>query len=123
MKQNIYNSLDEFIDEYAYGKSFSWQNDDKKQRFMGIDFSYKGIVYRMCREPGEDNEMPRLNEGKVGRYATYIMHNLMKNEKDDSQILLGWYCNLNDVLENWVIDGRKFKDVIMDENTTIEGQD
>lgn len=123
MRQNIYNSLSEFIDEYAYGKSFSWQNEDHKQRFMGLDFSYNGIVYRMCREPGADDEMPILANGKRGRYATYIMHNLMKNVKDDKQILLGWYSDLNDVLENWLIEGKKFKEVIMADETVIEGQD
>lgn len=57
----------------------------------------------MCREPGEDDEMPKL--------------------KDDDFILIGWYSDLNDVLENCIIDGRKFKDVIMDDSTKIEGKD
>ena len=103
MRINEYNNLDEFIDEYATGKSFSWQNPDYKERFMGIEFSYKGVYYRMCREPGEDDEMPKL--------------------KDDDFILIGWYSDLNDVLENCIIDGRKFKDVIMDDSTKIEGKD
>lgn len=48
MRINEYNNLDEFIDEYATGKSFSWQNSDHKERYMGIEFSYKGVYYRMC---------------------------------------------------------------------------
>ena len=42
---------------------------------------------------------------------------------DDDFILIGWYSDLDDVLENCIIDGRKFKDVIMDDSTKIEGKD
>ena len=45
MRINEYNNLDEFIDEYATGKSFSWQSPDHKERFMGIEFSNKGVYY------------------------------------------------------------------------------
>lgn len=60
MRINEYNSLDEFIDEYYKGVEMPWQSSDGKRRYMGIEFSNKGVYYRMCREPGEDNEMPKL---------------------------------------------------------------
>lgn len=123
MRISEYNNLDEFIDEYATGKSFSWQSPDHKERFMGIEFSNKGVYYRMCREPGEDNEMPKLPDGRIGRYDVMICHWAMPEFKDDDFILIGWYSDLNDVLENCIIDGRKFKDVIMDDSTKIEGKD
>lgn len=74
MRINEYNNLDEFIDEYATGKSFSWQNSDHKERYMGIEFSYKDVYYRICREPGEDSEMPVLPDGRIGRYDVMICH-------------------------------------------------
>ena len=123
MRINEYNSLDEFIDEYYKGVEMPWQSSDGKRRYMGIEFSYKGVYYRMCRELGEDDEMPKLPEGRIGRYDVMICHWAMPEFKDDDFILIGWYSDLNDVLENCIIDGRKFKDVIMDDSTKIEGKD
>lgn len=123
MRINEYKSLNEFIDEYSTGKSFSWENEDRKERFMGIDFFYNGTCYRMCREPGLDENMPKLKDGRVARYCTYIMHNLMDTCDDDEIIDLDWYADLNDTLDNWIIEGRKFRDVIMDDNTLIYGKD
>ena len=100
-----------------------WQSSDGKRRYMGIEFSYKGVYCRMCREPGEDDEMPKLPDGRIGRYDVMICHWAMPEFKDDDFILIGWYSDLNDVLENCIIDGRKFKDVIMDDSTKIEGKD
>lgn len=37
----MYTSPETFIDEYATGKSFSWQNPDGVERFMGIEFCYR----------------------------------------------------------------------------------
>lgn len=47
----------------------------------------------------------------------------MPESKDDDNIFVGWHSDLNDVLENCIIDGRKFKDIIMDDPTKIEGKD
>ena len=123
MRVNEYNSLEEFIDEYSTGKSFSWQNSDHKERFMGIEFTYNNVYYRMCREPIEDSKLPILQNGRIGRYDVMICHFWMNEYKDNDFVLVGWYSDLNDVLENCIIDGRKFKDVIMDDSTKIEGKD
>lgn len=47
----------------------------------------------------------------------------MTESKDDDNIFVGWYSDLNDVLENCIIDGRKFKDIIMYDSNKIEGKD
>ena len=123
MRINEYNNLDEFIDEYYKGVEMPWQSSDGKRRYMGIEFSYNGVYYRMCREPGEDSEMPVLPDGRIGRYDVMICHWAMPEYNDDDFILIGWYSDLDNVLENCIIDGRKFKDVIMDDSTKIEGKD
>ena len=123
MRINEYNDLDEFIDEYYKGVEMPWQSSDGKRRYMGIEFSYNGVYYRMCREPGEDDEMPKLPDGRIGRYDVMICHWAMPEYNDDDFIHIGWYSDLDDVLENCIIDGRKFKDVIMDDSTKIEGKD
>lgn len=123
MRINEYNNLNEFIDEYATGKSFSWQNNDHREKFMGLDFFYNNICYRICREPNAESELPILSNGKVGRYCTYIMHNMMNDIKDDEIIELNWYSDLYDALDNWIIEDKKFKDVIIDDSTLIYGKD
>lgn len=123
MRINEYNNLEEFIDEYYKGPEAPWESEDGKARYMGIEFFYNGICYRMCNEPGLDEDMPRLEDGRIARYCTYIMHNMMDDVDDDEIIELGWYSDLNDTLDNWIIEGRKFRDVIMDDNTLIYGKD
>lgn len=123
MRINEYNNIEEFIDEYSSGPEMPWQSKDGKRRYMGIEFSYHGVYYRLCREPGEDADMPKLGNGRIGRYCTYIMHAWMEEFADDDIVELNWYSDLNDVFENWIIDGRPFKEVIMADDTRIEGKD
>ena len=73
----------------------------------------------MFREPGEDDEMSKLSSARI----RLICHWAMTESKDDDNIFVGWYSDLNDVLENCIIDGRKFKDIIMYDSTKIEGKD
>ena len=65
MRINEYNSLDEFIYEYDSGRRPSTETQGRK--FMGIEFLYRGIYYRMCYEPAE-------NEGEPRFYYVYVMH-------------------------------------------------
>lgn len=123
MRINEYNNLEEFIDEYATGPQMPWQSKDGKRRYMGLEFTYNGVYYRLCREPGNETGMPKLQDGRIGRYCTYIMHMWMDDFSDDDIVELDWYADLNDVLENWKLDGKPFKEVIMDDNTKIEGKD
>lgn len=74
----------------------------------------------MCREPGEDSEMPILPDGRIERYYVMICHWAMPEYDANDFIMIGWHLNLNDVLENCIIDGRKFKDVIINDSTRIE---
>ena len=123
MRINEYSSLEDFIYEYESGKSIPSDNLDKP-KYMGIEFKYSDIYYRMCREPMDENNMVFLDDGRAGLYDVMIMH----CEKTgyplaESFELIGWYADLNDVLENCILQNRKFKDVIMDDMTEILGQD
>ena len=106
MRINEYQSLAEFIDEYSVGTEMPWDSREGKRRYMGIEFSYNGIYYRMCREPGPDDMMPILQDGRIGRYDVMIMHNMMDGYQDDDIITIGWYSDLNDVLETCMIGGK-----------------
>lgn len=115
MRTNEYNSLDEFIYEYDSGRRSS--SETQRRKFMGIEFLYNGVCYRMCREPSEDDDAN-------GIYYVYIMH----CEKQGYPIaerfeVIGRYETFQDLLNNFLIDGIPFKAVIMDDNTEILSQD
>lgn len=122
MRMNEYNSLDEFIYEYESGRSIPMDNLER-QKFMGIEFKYGDVYYRMCREPQGD-ETVILDDGRPGVYDVIILHcentGYPLSERFE---LIGWYADLSDVLENCIIQGQKFKDVIMADKTEILGKD
>lgn len=123
MRINEYNNLQEFIYEYESGRSLPSDNIDR-QKFMGIEFKFNGVYYRMCREPMDESNVVMLPNGKIGQYDVMILH--CENTGyplSESFELIGWYADLSDVLENCIIQGHKFRDVIMDDNTEILGKD
>ena len=123
MRMNEYTNLEEFIYEYESGRSIPSDNLDR-QKFMGIEFKYNDVYYRMCREPLDENEKVTLSDGRIGQYDVILLHcEKTGYPQSESYELIGWYADLDDVLENCMIQGRKFKDVIMDEQTEILGKD
>ena len=124
MRVNEYESLDDFIYEYSQGKEFSWQNSEQRERFIGIEFCYRNIYYRMCREPYDEERTILLDNGHPGIYDVMIIHCEKSGyPRADSYETIGWYESLQDVLENCMIDGKPFKTVIMDDTTEILGKD
>ena len=80
----------------------------------------------MCREPLPEKEEDNiiLLNGEVARYDVLILNCERSGyPKSDSEELIGWYQDLEDVLNNCLIDNKKFKDVIMDDSTEILGKD
>lgn len=72
----------------------------------------------------EYNERPVLANNRFGYYNVTIMHcDSMGYPMADSFESIGWYSDLDDLLEHCIIDGNAFKEVIMDDNTIILGQD
>lgn len=123
MRINEYASLNEFVYEYETGRSIPADNLDK-HKYMGIEFRYNDVCYRMCREPLDENDMVILPDGRTGRYDVMILHcEKTGYPMSESFELIGWYEDLNDVLDNCIIQGRAFKDVIMADETEILGKD
>lgn len=122
MRLNYYNSLEDFIGEYSGIRS------GKYDTVYGIDFTYNGKLYRMTMDQMEPDDVrkkfeEKLNK-KLGKYEVALVD---PNGSGDFQYhnyqFIGWYDDIYDLLENCYIEGRKFKDVIMDDYTEIEGQD
>jgi len=118
MRVNEYNNLEEFIVEYD-------EIDRKDIRgFCGIEFTYHGVYYRMCREPISEEKLPTLPNGNKAHYDVMIVH--WKNDLwvgEYEYELVGWYENIEDLLQNCHIEGRTFEEVIMDDETEIIGKD
>ena len=123
MRINEYSCLEDFIYEYESGRSIPSDNLDR-QKFMGIEFKYNGVYYRMCREPLDNENIIILDDGRIGRYDVMIMHceNTGYPMAEHFE-LVGWYADLDDVLENCILQERKFGDIIMDDATEILGKD
>ena len=117
MRMNEYTNLEEFIYEYESGRSIPSDNLDR-QKFMGIEFRYKDVYYRMCREPQDEKNVIILPDGRTGQYDVVILHcEKTGYPMSESFELIGWYSDLEDVLDNCVIQGKIFRDVIMDDES------
>lgn len=114
MRTNEYNNLDEFIYEYDSGRRSS--DGNHKRKFMGIEFLNNGVYYRMCREP--------LDDRKNGFYQVSIMHcEKFGYPIAESFEIIGSYSDIDDLLDNCILSGRNFRDVIVDADTQILSQD
>lgn len=115
MRINEYNSLDEFIYEYDSGRRPSTETQSRK--FMGIEFLYRGVYYRMCYEPTENDGEPRF-------YYVYVMHCEKQGYPTADRFeVIARYEKFQDLLEKFLIGGVPFKNAIMDDNTEILSQD
>ena len=122
MKVNEYNNLKEFIYEYDSGRHSSIDNSHGRK--FGIEFCYNGVYYRMCREPMEDSERPRLKNCSLGFYQVTIMNcEKFGYPIADEFESVGWYSDIYDLLENCTIGDKKFKDVIIADETKILSKD
>jgi len=115
MRVNEFKDLQEFINEYDFESNIDCE------KHIGIEFTYNNNYYRMCCEPLDISEFPLLENGKLGRYDVNIVHWITDTEFEYE--LIGWYSDMNDLLENCIIENKKFKDIIMDDNTEIIGKD
>ncbi len=108
MRLNTYNNLEEFYEQYNYDR------DILNGHFTGIEFEYNFRVYRLSKDYSNESE-ERL------KYWTYEV--IDYDTQFPSFIELNKYVNLDAVLNEWTIEGKKFKDIIMDDNTIILAQD
>ena len=113
MRVNEYNSFDDFYEEYNYDR------DIDKEHYTGLEFEFHGEYYRL----GHDYSS---NDSYEYKYWTY---ELASNENGEKIYLIsewkniGQYKNLDEVLERWIIDGKKFREIIMMDETRILAKD
>lgn len=115
MKKNIYNSLEEFTSQYVG----VWGPSDG--HWFGLDFVYNGIEYRLHTGSMYEKKNTILADGREATYGLYRKNAVEINGKDYT--LLDEFADMNDLLESECIEGVKFRQIIMDDNTEIVGQD
>ncbi len=122
MRLNEYNSLEDFIGEYSGIRS------EKYDVLYGLDFRYNGKLYRMTMDQMEPELIRKQFEDKLnrklGKYEVALVDSSIKYEFNFAEYnFIGWYDDIYDLLENCFIEGRKFKEIIMSDETIIEGKD
>ena len=105
MRINEYNNLDEFISE------FKGVRNPANNLWLGLEFFYQGNYYRFDTSDGK-----------------FYLKKIILISKDSYPDVEGYEIiaentSMQEILDNVVIGNRKFRDVIMDDNTEILGKD
>lgn len=119
MRINEYQSLDEFISQYTgiWGPS--------EGHWLGLDFSFAGNEYRLQTGSMYETNDTILADGRIAVFGLYIKQPVvgLRNQDMPEYVCLGEYADMNDLLSSVVIEGKPFRDVIMDDMTELLGQD
>ncbi len=116
MRINEYNSLEEFTYEYD-GKACG------EGHYCGLEFSYKGAIYRLHTFGMLERGTPKLKDGRKGLFSLYKILRNYPGPNDEDYELLGWFADMPDLLKSKVIDNREFREVIMDDSAEMLAKD
>lgn len=115
MRKNEYNSIDEFTSQYVG----VWGPSDG--HWFGLDFSYNGNEYRFNTGSIYEKNDTILSDGREALFGIYRKDSNSNAAKE--YVLLEEFADMEDALKSTCIEGIPFKQVIMDDNTEILGQD
>ena len=122
---DVYDDINDFIREYSCDKNEEFETN------QGMDFSYNGKSYHLCRYPMEDAEL-KIKFSKIVSKDLFkceyevalIDSTLPQNELSfDNVHYVGWYTDIYDLLDNCEIDGKKFKDLLLNHEIKVTGKD
>ena len=115
MRKNEYESLEQFTSQYVG----EWGPSDG--HWLGLDFVYYGVEYRLHTWSMYRKEAV-LPDGREVMFEVHRKKECISPGEKQYE-LIGEYANMSELLESTVIQGRPFKEVIMDDDTEIVGQD
>jgi hypothetical protein len=116
MRVNEYNTLSEFTNEYIG----EWS--PAEDHWFGLDFLYKGKEYRLHTGSMYNPECTILPNGKEALFGVYVLDEKIPRA-NHCYTLIGEYADMNSLLNDCIIEGRNFGEVIMDDSTKILGKD
>ena len=115
MRKNIFHTLEEFTSQYIG----VWCPADG--HWFGLDFSFNGTEYRFNTGSMYEKEDTVLPDGREAMFGLY-----RKDENPHTTrqyLLLEEFADMESALNSTCIDEMLFRDVIMNDNTEILGQD
>ena len=112
MRKNEYHSLEEFKSQYTG----IW--DPSEGHWYGLDFIYKGVEYRFNTGSMYAAENTVLPDGRKAEFGLY-----RKTDGSPEYSLLAEFATIEDALDSTCIDGIVFREIIMDPDTELIGQD
>lgn len=115
MRKNEFESLEQFKSQYIG----EWGPSDG--HWLGLDFVYTGVEYRLQTWSMYRKEAFLPDRREVMFEVHRKKECISPGEKEYE--LIGEYADMSELLESTAIQGRPFKEVIMDDDTEIVGQD
>ncbi|MBP3871427.1 MAG: hypothetical protein J6E46_10695 [Faecalicoccus sp.] len=115
MRKNEYKALEEFKSQYIG----IW--NPSEGHWLGLDFVYKGEEYRFNTGSMYSKSNTILPDGKEAIFGLYRKNRVPKLNQDYE--LLGEFASMQDALDSPCINGIKFSQIIMDDETELVGQD
>ena len=68
------------------------------------------------------DETGLLSDGREVMFSLYIKKDYLTPDKREYE-LLGEFASMNELLDSTIIQGKPFKEIIMDDDTELVGQD
>ena len=115
MRINEYETLEAFTNEFVGEWSPSHGH------WLGLDFKYNGIIYRLHTGSMYNESDTILPDGRTAMFGIYKISD--DNTDGKEYVLIGEYANMDDLLNTCLINSRPFKEIIMDDSTEILGKD
>lgn len=125
MSNNEYKDgeISSFIEKFSGEYSFL------EGSIRGVEFIFRNRFYRITRFPTFDKEeTEKLKEKfskKIGEYEVIKLpiSKYLENFNWSSDIVIGLYDNINDLLNNCIIEGVVLNDIVTSSETTFLGID
>lgn len=122
--RNDFESADDFIRHYQIHENAGRYLPDGTILYMGLEFIWKEKFYRLSRGPIMFPKAPVLENGKP---AAFEMAEILTTRQlypvQYGYRHIGWYQDLEDVLDHCLIDGTVFRDIISDPDLETIGMD
>jgi hypothetical protein len=114
MRKNEYTSIEDFTSQYTG----VWAPSEG--HWLGLDFMYNGKEYRFHTGSMYDTDPSVLPDGREAMFGLY--QKCGRNGPHD-YILLEEFASIDDVLNSTCIEGKPFKEIIVEDSTELLGQD
>lgn len=115
MRKNGYSTLEEFRSQYIG----VW--NPSEGHWFGLDFVYMGQEYRFNTGSMYSKSNTVLPDGREALYGLYKKN--IPSISGQEYTLLGEFATMDDALNSDCIVGIKFRDIIIDPDTELMGQD